>query len=52
MIKRTNCLSLFDHFVGLTLKGIIPSHQCLEKYMTGSFHLDFVKKIECDLGTF
>ena len=24
-LLRTNCLSVFDHFVGLVLKGLVPS---------------------------
>ena len=25
--QSTNCLNVIDHFVGLTLRGLIPKHQ-------------------------
>ena len=32
MVKHTNCLSVFDHFVGLALKGLTDALPELWKY--------------------
>ena len=41
----TNCLSVFDHFVGLALKGIIISQSIADS----TFSLDFIVKFENDI---
>ena len=35
----TNCLSVFDHFVGLALKGLINSGQKLNVQKTLTYHV-------------
>ena len=46
-LLRTNCLSVFDHFVGLSLKGLRISN-CSEAPSTGFL---LCKQVKHDIGS-
>ena len=49
----TSCLSKFDHFVGLALKGLIMTKTCLEDYFVVVFFQRLFKFVICsDLKNF
>ena len=37
-----NCLSVFDHFVGLALKGLILEAKCSDIFFSQFFHTSFI----------
>ena len=40
-LLRTNCLSVFDHFVGWALKGLVPSLALFHGLLVVCFHRNF-----------
>ena len=43
----TNCMSLFDHFVGLTLKGMLSDLLVIKITPKGCYHLRYQYRKDC-----